>query len=287
MIHPNHLTETSIELFRLSGAWEPLSAAFAAVSISLSFQLLGVLVGLVLAGVGVVLGWRGVSSYRYGRAIAEATPLDDPTSSGSLVSVEGTVIEPADGDLLDSRYGGTPCVAYSAKKIKKSSYSNQPINPNQESTYRERVREKTGSVPFELDSNDQPVRVEATDARVEVSNDDYYEVSARQVMENRGTLQGLFHLLVAVSNLVDRDRHQEYLEACIRPGDPVRVIGTSGTGRDGSMNLERDGTRIMITTKPQSRLVDGLLGHGKAGLFRGVALFAIGGFVILALAGVI
>ena len=249
-------------------------------------QLIGAGISVVLLGVSGYQLVNGIRGFRLGNSLSVATPLSERTAAGELTVVEGTVEGPVDGSFLESGYSGSKCVAYATTKIKQKAYGNEDVR--RANNVRERKRRNHEAVPFDVKTNGGVVRVEASNADVDVSDDHLEPVSLGDVRENRGSLAGLIWLARAILTTTDRKVDRTYLEAVFRPGDPVLAIGAfEASGTDRSTLRAPAGGRLIVSSNKHEAIVDRLQSEAKGQLLRGVVILVIAALVLLASAGFI
>lgn len=251
-------------------------------------QLTGIGVAVVLLGVSLYALATGVRTYRFGSTLAEVMPFDGQSSTGQLTIVEGVVDGPADGEALESGFSGTPCVAYATRKITQKSYGDEDISRAVSGSHRERIRGDHDAVPFLVDADGELIEVDASDARVEISDDGFEEVSTNEVMENRGLLVGLWWLFRDLATTADREVRRHYLEASFRTGDAVRVIGklANSSSTDGVAIERPDQGPLVVSSASHSDVVDRFRSAGKARIWGGVVICAVAAVVLAAVTGV-
>lgn len=250
------------------------------------FQVIGAGIGILLLGVSGYQLWGGIRGFRLGTTLQAAKPLSDRTGSGEITIVEGTIDGPMAGSSLESGYSGSECVAYATTKIKQKAYGNQDVH--RANNVRERIRRNYDAIPFIVETEGESIRVYASNAEVDVSDDHLEPVSLGNVRENRGMVAGLFWLVRAILTTTDRQVDRTYLEAVFRPGDPVLAIGEfdrSGSNH-GTLRDPADG-RLFVSSNQPDTIVDRLRSEAKGRLFRGVVLLVIASVVLLATAGII
>ena len=255
----------------------------------ITIESLGVIGGVLLLGASSYLLWSGVNRYQQGSAIAEAVPFDGESTIRDLVFVDGIVDGPLDGAQLESGMSATPCVAYAERRITKKAHGNQDIRRASSGQYRKRVKEHTDAIPFRLDTPNGNVRVDGSDAQIEVSDDEYTPVSMGDVRENRGSLIGLWWLIRSVLTEADREYQREYEEACYSTGDSLLAIGSvDGTDTSDEWSL-RPGSDapLVITSETHTDVAETFRSVGKGRLLKGVLVLLVGVVILAAVTGVI
>ena len=252
-------------------------------------ELAAIGAGVLVIGVSAYLLWSGLRNYRYGKAIAGAVPFDATSTLPDLVVVEGVVNGPVDGASLESGMSATPCVAYSERRTTKKAHRNEDVRRAPSSMYRERVKERTDSIPFVLDTDDGFVQVEALEARVEVPEDDYTPVSLEDVRQNRGPLVGLYWLVRSILTHADRQSHREYEESCFAAGDPISAIGSLNMkeATDEWVLKRGDAGPLVVTSHAHSEVAETFQSAGKGRLFWGVLGVMVGIAILASVAGII
>lgn len=238
-------------------------------------------IGVALFGVGLYAGVSGLRNYRHGQRLAGATPLNDGASSGDVVSIQGTVVEPADGNSLESNYEGTPCVAYACEVLEKQSADRGNIYESAGGVIRDRSRTNENAIPFVVDVDGQPVRVEADDANLVWSGHDFDSVSAGSVAQNVGKLRGLWVMLSTLAR--DTHKRRTYYEANLQPGDRVSVTGT--VRRQNDVIIEQGpGVPLVVSSNAELSIPGRYRKRGISG-FIGAAVFGgVGAALLYALA---
>lgn len=245
--------------------------------------MLGLAIGIVLLGAGGYLVWRGIRTYRYVRRISGAVPYSTASEAGTVSVADGRVTRSESDVKLKSQFSATPCIAYASKRVKEKAQGKEDIRRS--NSVRERVRESTDVIPFQLDTEDGPIVVKAGTARVEVDPDQYERVSLSDVRQNRGGLMGFLWLLRSVATALDRQVRRTYLEAVIQVGDAVCVIGT--LDRTGSKLIDSETVPLIVTSTTQDDVVAQYSSSAKQRFFSGGILFVVGVGLVLAIVGVI
>lgn len=266
-----------------------LDAAVSTVTISVSVQTIVLAIGVALLAIGGIGAVLAIRSYRRGGTVAKAAPFTSDLPPGRLTFVDGIVNESSDDDSLESRYGGAPCVAYAAKKVTQESYGKESIRRLPNGGYREWVRKTTEAIPFSMDTDNGYVSVDASNAYVDVADEDYSSVSLAQIRENRGQFIATIHFLISLLYLTNRRRRREYLEARFYPGNPVRVVGTVHSSNRGTGVTIRpgNGVPLIVSTKSQSAIAEGFRSKGKARAFWSLIVIIIGVLLIGVITGII
>ncbi len=254
-----------------------------------TIESLATIVGVLLLGTSAYLVWSGFNRYQQGSAIADAVPFDAASTMRDLVVVDGIVDGPLDGAHLESGMSATPCVAYSERRITKKSHGKEDVRRASSGQYRKRVKERTGAIPFILNTASGAVRVDGSDARVEVPDDEHTPVSMEDVRENRGMLIGLWWLIRSVLTHADREYHREYEEACFTDGDPLLAIGSlDGTDTSDALSLRPGGDApLVITSQPHADVAETFRSGGKSRLVKGALVLLIGGIILAAATGLV
>lgn len=254
-----------------------------------TIEILATIVGLLLLGTSAYLLWTGFNGYQQASAIADAVPFDGASTIRDLVVVDGIVDGPLDGASLESGMSATPCVAYSERRITKKSHGEEDVRRASSGQYRKRVKERTGAIPFLLETDNGAVRIEGSNARVEVPEDEHTPVSMGDVRENRGTVIGLWWLLRSILTHTDREYHREYEEACFSTGDSVLAIGSldgPDTSEEWSLGSGSDAP-LVITSQPHSDVAETFRSMGKNRIVKGILALVVGVVVILAMTGLV
>ena len=255
-----------------------------------TIDLLSTVTGVLLLGASAFLLWNGRQHYRYATAISEAVPFDAAASLRDLVVVDGVVEGPLDGATLESGMSGTPCVAYSARRTTKMASGNEDVRRAPSGLIRERIKERSDSIPFLLETADGRVRVDASDALVEVHDDAYTPVSMGDVRQNRGALVGLYWLVRSILTDADRQYQREYEEVCFEAGDEISAIGSLDVRGEatGERTLrQEDGTSLVVTSQSHSDVAETFRSIAKTRLIWGVIFLVIGGALLAIQTGIL
>jgi hypothetical protein len=140
-----------------------------------------------------------------------------------------------------------------------------------------------------MDTANGPIFIDASDASIDVSENEYDPVSLGDVRQNRGTLVGLYWLVRSLLTNTNRQYHREYEEVCLASGDIVNVIGALGENEATGMGSLRSdgGTPLVVTTRTLSEVAGSFRSVGKKRVLWGFIVLAIGGALFAISTGLI
>lgn len=239
--------------------------------------------GLLLLAGGAILVWAALRSYRHGQALAGAVPFTERSAPGEVVTVEGTVDEPVDGQSLEGHFTATPCLAYACEVLERKTADREDFDESTGGVISERSRVEEDAVPFGVDAGGQRIRVEAPDAHLSWSGGDFESVSRGSVVRNRLSLRALVDLV----NLLTGSGHKRrrYYEARLGPGDPVSVTGTVRRNGDEVALESTRGTPLVVSTNSVGSPGGDFRRKATSRFIWAVILGGVGGALLYALAG--
>ena len=230
--------------------------------------------------------WSGVRTYRWAGTVDRARAVSDTPRDGDPVHIAGTIVGPAAGHTLESKFARRPCVAHAYEVIKERS-----ATPGEDVRRSPRVRFRRGTgsetIPFVVAANGQSIHVNGTDATVEWRSIDYDSISPGDIVRSRDGLGAVLALLRRMN--WRRDRRRIYREARLEAGDSVHVVGAMGPGTaetDASVSAGTD-VPLTVSTDEPAALAQQFRRRARKRLFLTAIAVAVAVFVGLTWAGIV